>query len=71
MTIKYLDSKRIVGLSTGSVADSNLIFSQSVTPASFTGNNIFALTFSADGTVFYEKDTNKEYILYNGAWSEL
>jgi len=53
MTIKYLDSKRIVGLSTGSVADSNLIFSQSVTPASFTGNNIFALTFSADGTKVY------------------
>ena len=24
-----------------------------------------------DGTVFYEKDTNKEYIIYNGAWSEL
>ena len=52
MTI-YQDSKRISALSTGSVANSNLIFSQSVTPASFTGNNIFALTFSADGTKVY------------------
>ena len=24
-----------------------------------------------DGAVFYEKDTNKEYILNNGSWSEL
>ena len=24
-----------------------------------------------DGTVFYEKDTNKSYILYNSIWSEL
>ena len=24
-----------------------------------------------DGAVFYEKDTNKEYILNNGVWSEL
>jgi len=24
-----------------------------------------------DGAVFYEKDTNKSYVLYNGIWSEL
>ena len=24
-----------------------------------------------DGAVFYEKDTNKEYVLYNAVWSEL
>ena len=24
-----------------------------------------------DGTVFYETDTNKSYVLYNGSWTEL
>lgn len=24
-----------------------------------------------DGAIFYETDTNKEYILYNSAWTEL
>jgi len=30
-----------------------------------------ALPNVVDGSIFYAKDTNKEYVLYNGAWSEL
>jgi hypothetical protein len=38
------------------------------TPASYTVN---ALPNIEDGSIFYETDTNKSYVLYNGSWSEV
>jgi len=31
----------------------------------------FSESSPVDGSIFYETDTNKEYVLYNGAWTEL
>jgi hypothetical protein len=42
------------------------------------GSNVSALGSNGvesmkvqDGAVFYETDTNKSYVLYDGSWSEL
>ena len=60
---------------------SNIKFFENTQAGGYTtGTNITTLGSDAggasngkvqDGAVFYEKDTNKEYILNNGVWSEL
>ena len=34
-------------------------------------NSIYLPISVSDGSVFYEIDTNKSYVLYDGSWSEL
>jgi hypothetical protein len=46
-------------------ADRNIWFKFDSTPASAVVSNI------SDGSIFYETDTNKEYVLYNNTWTEL
>jgi len=60
-----LDSLSVINQTGGSdfSVDSN---------TSVLGSDFTALSISVqDGAVFYEKDTNKEYILNNGVWSKL
>ena len=46
--------------------DSNLsALGSDITPAAGTSATI------SDGAIFYETDTNKAYVLYNGSWTEL
>jgi|FLMP01.1.fsa_nt_emb hypothetical protein len=46
--------------------DSNIsALGSDLTPAAGTSATI------SDGAVFYETDTNKSYVLYNGSWTEL
>ena len=50
----------------GFLTGSNLtVLGSEVTPAAAEAATV------QDGAVFYETDTNKSYILYDGSWSEL
>jgi len=53
--------------STGTLGtDSNLtVLGSELTPAAASG------VIVSDGAIFYETDTNKEYVLYNNTWTEL
>ena len=56
MAITYKAGNRILGLSTDFVAVAN--------------NDDTSTVTNADGTIFTETDTGKEYIKYYGEWSE-
>ena len=46
----------------------DIMFGFDSTPASYSTN---LLTNLQDGSIFYETDTNKEYVLYNNTWTEI
>ena len=72
MAYKFVDTPKITRFDLNNQgsgdygADSNLsILGCDLTPAAAQDPKI------NDGAIFYETDTNKEYVLYNGTWAEV
>lgn len=71
---KYIDSSQITRLD---FDNENPTLGDILTDSNFSvlGSNVTTATAQdvtvTDGAIFYETDTNKEYVLYNNTWTEV